>query len=137
MISFKIDSRYEQDLKDDVIMNENKKLYEFIGKDPVKAFYLGCNLEDWFSDLDKKQCYLYSKDARHNKDDLEKYQNQVQYWINEFSSPEEEINLVEMAEFIMNNMIWYPDTEELDKIKLAFFFGNMIRRQCKKEEEKL
>ncbi len=135
MISFVVDPYYTQDLRDDVIMNEEKKMYDFIGNDPVKAFYLGYNLEEWFPELEKDQKYLYSKDARHNKDDLEKYQNQIDYWIKQYSKPEDEVNLCQLAEYVMNNMIYDPDTEKSDTIKLAFFFGNLIQKQCKKIEK--
>lgn len=133
MITFAVDPRYTQDLEDDFVMNEDLTLYEFIGKDPVKAFYLGYNIYDWFEKIDKKQRYLYSKQARHNKDDLEKYQEQITFWSKRF--PEEgEVEMAKLAEFIINNMFWEEDTEDLDKVKLAFFFGNTIAMQRKKEE---
>ena len=73
MISFKVDSNYIQDLEDDFVINEDKTLYEFIGNDPVRAFYLGLYISKWFSSIDRKQRYLYSKQARHNSDDVKKY----------------------------------------------------------------
>ena len=78
MISFAVDPRFIQDLEDDFMVNKDQTLYEFIGKDPIRAFYLGYNINKWFEHLDKYQKYLYSKQARHNKDDLEKYQSQIQ-----------------------------------------------------------
>lgn len=125
MISFAVDSRYVLDLEDDFVMNETLTLYEFIGKDPVRAFYLGHNLHKWFKNIDKKQKYLYSKQARHNKDDLEKYQSQIEYWSEKFPG-EEDVSMIELAEFIINNMFWEEKTEELDKVKLAFFFGMAV-----------
>lgn len=125
MISFAVDPRYTQDLEDDFMVNEDLTFYEFIGKDPVRAFYLGYNLAKWFKDINRKQRYLYSKQARHNKDDLEKYQDQIEYWTRKFPK-EGEISMVELAEFIINNMFWEEKTEELDKVKLAFFFGDTI-----------
>lgn len=133
MITFAVDPRYTQDLEDDFIMNEDLTLYEFIGKDPVKAFYLGYNIYDWFEKIDKKQRYLYSKQARHNRDDLEKYQDQITFWSKRF--PEEgEVEMAKLAEYIINNMFWNEDTEDIDKVKLAFFFGNTIAMEQKKEE---
>ena len=134
MISFAVDPRFIQDLEDDFMVNENLTLYEFIGKDPVRAFYLGHNINKWFKDIDRKQKYLYSKQARHNKDDLEKYQDQIEYWSKKF--PEQgEISMVELAEFIINNMFWEEKTEDLDRVKLAFFFGDTIAKTIEKEED--
>lgn len=126
MISFSVDPRYIQDLEDDFVMNEDLTLYEFIGKDPIKAFYLGYNIAKWFKYLDKRQKYLYSKKIRHNKDDLEKYQKQIEFWANRYVSPEPKINMAMLAEYIINNMFWEEETEDLDRIKLAFFFGETI-----------
>lgn len=135
MISFAVDPRYTQDLEDDFVMNEDKTLYEFIGKDPVKAFYLGYNITRWFKYIDKKQKYLYSKQARHNKDDLEKYQSQIEFWSNKYKSSEPEINMAALAEFIFNNMFWDEKTEDIDKVKLAFFFGDIIASKERTEKE--
>lgn len=135
MISFAVDPRFVQDLEDDFMVNRDKTMYQFIGRDPVKAFYLGINLGNWFRDIDRDQRYLYSKQARHNKDDLQKYQNQVSFWGDKFPRKDnEEVNLAELAEFIYNNMFWDEETEETDKIKLAFFFGDMIATQQSQQD---
>ena len=132
MISFAVDPRFVQDLEDDFMVNEDLTLYEFIGKDPIRAFYLGNNITKWFKDIDRKQRYLYSKQARHNNDDLEKYQDQIEYWTRKFPK-EGEISMAELAEFIINNMFWEEKTEELDRVKLAFFFGDTIAKTQEKE----
>lgn len=135
MISFAVDPRFIQDLEDDFMVNEDLTLYEFIGKDPVRAFYLGYNITKWFENIDRKQRYLYSKQARHNKDDLEKYKSQIEFWSNKYNSPESEINTAALAEFIINNMFWDEKTEDMDKVKLAFFLGDTIAKTIEKEEE--
>ena len=134
MISFAVDSRFVQDLEDDFMVNEDLTLYEFIGKDPIRAFYLGHNITKWFKDINRKQRYLYSKQARHNNDDLEKYQDQIEYWTRKFPK-EGEISMAELAEFIINNMFWEEKTEELDRVKLAFFFGDTIAKAQDEEAE--
>lgn len=134
MISFAVDPRFIQDLEDDFMVNEDLTLYEFIGKDPVRAFYLGHNITKWFKDINRNQKYLYSKQARHNNDDLEKYQVQIEYWTKKFPK-EGEISMVELAEFIINNMFWEEKTEELDRVKLAFFFGDTIAKAQEQEEK--
>lgn len=134
MISFAVDPRFVQDLEDDFMVNEYLTLYEFIGKDPVRAFYLGHNITKWFKDINRKQRYLYSKQARHNNDDLEKYQDQIEYWTRKFPK-EGEISMAELAEFIINNMFWEEKTEELDRVKLAFFFGDTIAKAQEQDEE--
>lgn len=116
------------------MVNEDLTLYEFIGKDPVRAFYLGHNITKWFKDINRNQRYLYSKQARHNNDDLEKYQNQIEYWTKKFPK-EGEISMAELAEFIINNMFWEEKTEELDRVKLAFFFGDTIAKAQEQEEK--
>ena len=136
LISFAVDPRYIQDLEDDFIMNEDLTLYEFINNDPVKAFYLGYNITKWFDYIDRKQKYLYSKQARHNKDDLEKYQNQIEFWSTKYLSPGPDIDMVSLAEFIINNMFWERETEALDKVKLAFFFGDIIATKEKQQNQK-
>lgn len=125
LISLEIDDCFVDDLQDDFLMNDKLNLYEFIGKDPTKAFYLGYNIKEWFNQLDKEQRYLYSKQIRHNKDDLEKYQSQIEFWTNKYSK-EDEVDLAEMAEYILNNMFWDEQSEDSDRVKLAFFFGQMI-----------
>ena len=135
MISFAIDSRYVQDLEDDFIMNEDRDLYKFINNDPVRAFYLGYNITKWFDYIDKKQKYLYSKQVRHNKDDLEKYQKQIEFWANKYKSPGPDIDMSLLAEFIINNMFWEEETEDLDKVKLAFFFGDTIATKERQQNQ--
>ena len=135
MISLAVDPRFVQDLEDDFMVNEDLTLYEFIGKDPVRAFHLGYNITKWCNDIDRKQRYLYSKQARHNKDDLEKYKSQIEFWSNKYNSPESEINMIALAEFIFNNMFWDEKTEDMDKVKLAFFLGDTIAKTIEKEEE--
>ena len=65
-------------------MNENLTLYEYINTDPVKAFYLGFYLDKWFKNINKNQRYLYSKQARHNHEDLRKYDKQIEFWKDKF-----------------------------------------------------
>lgn len=119
-------------------MNYDWDLYEFIGSDPVKAFYLGIFIKEWFQKLEKEQKYLYSKQVRHNKEDLEKYENQMKFWINKHqgnASDEEEVDVYRLAEYVLNNMFWEEDTEELDKVKMAFFFGQLVEKQANEESK--
>ncbi len=134
MISFAVDPRFIQDLEDDFMVNETLTLYEFVGKDPLRAFYLGYNIATWFKDITRNQRYLYSKQARHNKDDLQKYESQMEFWAKQFPK-HGEISMAELAEFIINNMIWNPATEDLDRVKMAFFFGDTIAMAEVKEKE--
>lgn len=136
MISFAVDPRFIQDLEDDFMVNEDQTLYEFIGKDPVRAFYLGYHITNWFKNIDRKQRYLYSKLARHNKDSLEKYQDQIGFWANKFPHDGNEIEMAKLAEFVINNIFLDPETEEMDRIKLAFFFGDTIATRQAQEEQK-
>jgi hypothetical protein len=133
MIDLTVDSCYIDDLWDDFAMNENLDLYEFIGNDPVKAFYLGIKYEDWLEKLRPEQQYLYTKQARHNKDKLLQYESQITFWTNKFSNDDTElINLSDLSEYVLNNMFY---NDEKDAINLAFYFGNMIHDQMKKDEK--
>ena len=40
-----------------------------------------------------------------------------------------------LAEFIFNNMFWDEKTEDIDKVKLAFFFGDIIASKERTEKE--
>lgn len=135
MISFDINTVYLQDLKDDFLTNEDQDLYEFIDYDPVKAFCLGLKVEEWFEKLESKQKYLYSKQIRHVKDNLTKYSDQIKYWSKQYPDKDnDEIDLVNLSEYIFNNMFWDQETEELDMVNLAFFFGSTVHSQQKKDE---
>lgn len=136
MISFAVDPRFIEDLEDDFVMNETLTLYEFINNDPVKAFYLGIYLDKWFKKINRNQRYLYSKQARHNNDDIRKYDKQIEFWQKKF--PEEgEIDLAEVAEYIINNIFWEEKTEDLDRVKMAFFLGDIIATEkCQQDTQK-
>lgn len=121
MIELNADSIYILDLKDDFVMNETKDLYQFIDEDPVKAFYLGVYIKEWFDSLDQKQQYLYSKQLRHNQDIIPNYKEQIKFWTNKF--PNKEADASKLYEYILNNMFWNEITEELDRVKIALFFG--------------
>lgn len=136
LIDLAIDANFIEDLKDDFLNNEEEDLYEFIDGDPVKSFYLGLHINRWFNLLDKKQKYLHSKLIRHNKDDLEKYQDQIQYWTQQYSSgKDEEVDLSKLSEYMLNNMFYDPETEDTDIIKMAFFFGYLIANRTDEDEE--
>lgn len=135
VISLEVTDIFIQDLEDDFVMNNDLDLYEFIASDPVKAFYLGVHIKDWFQNLEKEQKYLYSKQIRHNKEDLEKYQDQVQFWLNKQNNDDVEVSICEMAEYVLNNMFWEEKTEELDRVKMAFFFGQLAQQANEESED--
>ena len=135
MIKLEVDSTFVEDLKDDFLINEDKTLYDFLEGDPVKAFYLGYNIYKWFESLDKKQKYLYSKQARHNRDDLQKYESQIEYWANNYKSLTDKVLTTSLTEYIINNIILEKDTENLDRVKLAFFFGNIAAMEEKEKND--
>jgi len=118
-------------------MNSSKELYEFLGKDPVKALYLGIYVTKWFELLDKKQMYLYSKSLRHNQEEIESYLDQMKHWASEFPNFSKEVDAVKLSEFVFNNIVWNQDTEELDKVKVALFLGMGIGKNADLSDEKL
>lgn len=132
MIKLAVDPVYILDLKDDIVMNFTDDLYQFIGGDPVRAFHVGMNIKKWFEELEPKQQYLYSKQLRHNKDFLDRYMDQMKFWTDKFPD-EEETDLLCLSEYILNNMFWDEETEELDRVKMALFFGQSVRFQIDKQ----
>lgn len=139
MISFSVNPLFVLDLRDDFIMNSSKKLYEFLGKDPIKAFHLGVHVTKWFNSLDKKQMYLHSKLLRHNQEDVESYMDQMKHWTEVFphASKDDQINMIELSEYVFNNIIWNPDTEEIDQVKVALFLGMIVGRNSDLDDEQL
>lgn len=129
MIDLTVTKDFIYDLKDDFTMNDKKDLYQFINGDLVKAFYLGINIDDWFQDLPNEKKYLYSKQIRHNKDNLEKYQKQLEFWTSKFPSKTDKIDLVDLSEYILNNMIYEDDSDE---INLAFSLGKLVNNDSRK-----
>lgn len=129
MIDLTVTKDFIYDLKDDFIMNDKKDLYQFINGDLVKAFYLGINIDDWFQDLPNEKKYLYSKQIRHNKDNLEKYQKQLEFWTSKFPSKTDKIDLVDLSEYILNNMIYEDNSDE---INLAFSLGKLVNNESGK-----
>lgn len=134
MIDLTFNPLYALDLHDDVFCNYDLTLYQFLGKDPVRAFYLGMYMKQWFKELDQERQYLYSKQLRHNHEDITKYQKQIQFWSERFSD-DEEIDMFEFAEYLLNNMFWEEKTEETDKVKLALFLGSKIENPPKLSEK--
>ena len=137
VISFTVNPLFVLDLRDDFLMNNSKKLYEFIGKDPVKAFHLGIHVSKWFDLLDKKQQYLHSKLLRHNQEEIESYMDQLKHWTEAFpsSSKDDQINMIELSEYVFNNMIW--SGEEMDKIKVALFLGMIVGKNSNLDDEQV
>lgn len=108
-------------------MNYDYDLYEFIGKDPVKAFWLSVNITDWFIELDKEQKYLYSKQLRHNKELIEDYQTQFEFWANKFQPDDKKyVSILELSEYILNNMFW---NNKDDIIYMAIWLGNLLYKE--------
>lgn len=135
-VSLAVDEFFVADLEDDFMMNETLNLYEFIGKDPARAFYLGLYITDWFKGITKSQRYLYSKQARHNKEVAIKYSKQLDFWYNKFPGENDaELKMVKLAEFVLSNMFWDEGQEDIDRIKLAFFFGDAINQAVEQEDK--
>lgn len=132
MISLEVDNLYIPDLHDDFIMNDKLKLFEFINKDPVKAFYLGMYVVKWWSKLDKDQMYLYSKELRHNGPDyISDYQEQITFWSKKYEG-EENIDMINLAEYLLNNIFY---KEEFDQIRLALHLGMIVGSKIELEND--
>lgn len=136
MISFTVNPLFVLDLRDDFLVNDSKKLYEFIGKDPVKAFHLGVHVAKWFDLLDRKQQYLYSKLLRHNQEEIEPYMDQLKHWTEAFphSSKDDQINIIELSEYVFNNMIFSSEVwKDIIGYEELYQVSNLSRvRSCNK-----
>lgn len=119
MINLKVDKYYELDLYEDVIMNEDKKLYQFLDNDPVKSYYFGKNIKSWKDSLNDKQVYLYSKDLRRVDINIEKYIKQIKFWGSKLD-PEEVVNIIEFHQYLLNNMFYLKDE---DVLLVAIYLG--------------
>lgn len=114
-----------EDLKDDIIENFDKHLYEFIRNDLEKAFYTGYLLKQMLYDdeeLEVEQYLLYSREFRHKGDDLDKYESQIEFWENKYKSINEKPKLLDILEFIINNMFYYSMK---DAVNICLKFGEM------------
>lgn len=132
MYELNVDQIYIEDLHDDFVMNYDYDLYQFIGRDPIRAFWLAVNITDWFTELEKDQKYLYSKQIRHNKEYIEDYQTQFEYWTNKFQPDSNvEISVLELSEFILNNMFW---NKKEDIIYMAFWLGQLLYKESQTEK---
>ena len=119
MIKLKVDKYYELDLYEDVIMNEDKKLYQFLDNDPVKSYYFGKNIKSWKDSLNDKQVYLYSKDLRRVDINIEKYIKQIKFWGSKLD-PEEVVDIIEFHQYLLNNMFYSKDE---DVLLVAIYLG--------------
>ena len=119
MINLKVDKYYELDLYEDVIMNEDKKLYQFLDNDPVKSYYFGKNIKSWKDSLNDKHVYLYSKDLRRVDINIEKYIEQIKFWGSKLD-PEEVVNIIEFHQYLLNNMFYLKDE---DVLLVAIYLG--------------
>ena len=119
MINLKVDKYYELDLYEDVIMNEDKKLYQFLDNDPVKSYYFGKNIKSWKDSLNDRQVYLYSKDLRRVDINIEKYIEQIKFWGSKLD-PEEVVNIIEFHQYLLNNMFYSKDE---DVLLVAIYLG--------------
>lgn len=119
MINLKVDKYYELDLYEDVIMNEDKKLYQFLDNDPVKSYYFGKNIKSWKDSLNDRQVYLYSKDLRRVDINIEKYIKQIKFWGSKLD-PEEVVNIIEFHQYLLNNMFYSKDE---DVLLVAIYLG--------------
>lgn len=119
MINLKVDKYYELDLYEDVIMNEDKKLYQFLDNDPVKSYYFGKNIKSWKDSLNDRQVYLYSKDLRRVDINIEKYIKQIKFWGSKLD-PEEVVDIIEFHQYLLNNMFYSKDE---DVLLVAIYLG--------------
>lgn len=119
MINLKVDKYYELDLYEDVIMNEDKKLYQFLDNNPVKSYYFGKNIKSWKDSLNDRQVYLYSKDLRRVDINIEKYIKQIKFWGSKLD-PEEVVDIIEFHQYLLNNMFYSKDE---DVLLVAIYLG--------------
>ena len=129
-MTFGVDQLYILDLRDDFVMNYDKDFYEFIDGDLIKAYQLGIYATKWFDELSRDQQYLHSKQLRHINEEILPYSEQIQYWSKKFPDNGQEIDLIELCDFVYNNLIWLED-KEIIKVKVAVFLGMITGQNMK------
>lgn len=130
-MTFSVNQLYPLDLRDDFIMNFDQDIYEFIDWDPIKAYQLGIYATKWFEELNRDQQYLHAKHLRHINEEVLPYSEQINYWSKKFPADDDgQVDLIEMCDYIYNNLIWLED-EEVARIKVALFLGMITGQQMK------
>lgn len=63
--------------------------------------------------------------------------DQLKHWTEAFpsSSKDDQINMIELSEYVFNNMIW--SGEEMDKIKVALFLGMIVGKNSNLDDEQV
>lgn len=125
----KVSNIYIQDLLDDMLDNDSKHLYQFVGHDCKKAFFLTMYIEEWQSYLEPFQMRLYSREIRHAPLELEPYQKQFDYWSSKYynDNKDKEVLITDYPQYILNNWISTSDEDPKVKINLAITLAlNML-----------
>lgn len=132
-----------EDLHDDFRYNSDSYFWEFINEEVDTAYYLGMYFDTWFYELkDFDKQYLYSIGARHANDEVEEHQKQLTFWSEKYveSHPEDTIDIIDMHEYVLNNIILQPEDEELI-VNIAFTLGRIahkiIFKDIKDEEDEI
>ena len=126
-----------EDLHDDFRANQGDYFWEFINEEVDTAYYLGMYFDTWFHELkDFDRQYLYSIGARHANDDIDLYQKQLTFWSEKYveSHDEDTIDVIEMHEYVLNNIILQPEDEELI-VNIAFTIGRIAHQMLFKNKE--
>ena len=65
--------------------------------------------------------------------------DQMKHWTETFphSSKDDQVNMLELSEYVFNNMIWNSETEELDQVKVALFLGMIVGQNSNLDDEQL
>ena len=134
MIKLKISEIYLEDLKEDIILNIFP-MYDFLGKDIEKAFWFGYVFLEVIDKLQGIQPYLYSKPLRHITEEILPYQNQLNFWNDKYwkVTDKKDTEIFDLYSYILNNMFYNND---LDCIKIAVRFGELIHKKLNNEKEK-
>lgn len=127
---------YIQDLLDDILDNEDKHLYQFVGHDCKKAFFLTMYIEEWQSYLEPYQMRLYSREIRHAPLEMIDYHKQFDYWSSKYyeKNKDKEVSITDYPEYILNHWISTNDEDPKVKINLAITLAlNMLETKSQQE----
>lgn len=63
--------------------------------------------------------------------------DQLKHWTEAFphASNDDQINMIELSEYIFNNTIWDLETEEADQVKVALFLGMIVGKNSNLDDE--
>lgn len=110
---------YVENLLDDMLDNTERHLYEFVGGDYCKAFFITLNFQDWEKYLEPYQVRLYSREIRNAPELFTPYESQYNYWSKKYyeTNKNKQVLITDFPQYVLSN--WIPSKNEDKKVKVT------------------